>query len=527
MLGVAAGSGLGLVVAACTSSTPRPGPDTATASTASTASTGSATSGPSSPPSASARRGPADYGALDRQLSGRVVRRGASGFTAAAQLYNPRFDGAPAPAAVARCASEQDVVDCVRFAAATGAPLALRAGGHSYGGWSRGPGLVADVRAMSTVSVDTAAGLARIGAGARLIDVYAALGAKGVALGGGSCPTVGLTGLALGGGLGVLSRAYGLTCDAIRSLQVVTADGRARTVDAHHDPDLFWALRGGGGGSFAAVTALTMSVRPAPTVHVFDLGFDFAHAADVLAAWQRWVPGRPGALWTTCKLLADPPTGRMRCVVAGTWIGAAGDLDGQLASLLAGLPAPSGRTTQTLDYTSAMFLEAGCSPDSAAACVSSALAPAQRHPFAATSSIVSSALPAAGIEAAVKAAAAGLNLRGAVEAGVSFDALGGAVATVSPAATPVPFRHALATAQYTATWASGGTAPDPFDRYVRGFRATLGRWLGLSAYANYADAAIADYGQAYWGQNYARLQRAKKQYDPNEVFTFAQAVRPA
>ena len=109
-------------------------------------------------------------------------------------------------------------------------PFALRAGGHSYGGWSRNHGLVADVRPMSSVTVDSAAGLARIGAGAQLVDVYSALGRQGVALAGGSCPTVGITGLALGGGQGVLSRAFGLTCDAIRrpASSPLTA-GRARS----------------------------------------------------------------------------------------------------------------------------------------------------------------------------------------------------------------------------------------------------------------------------------------------------------
>lgn len=424
------------------------------------------------------------------------------------------------------------MVDCVRFAAATGVPLALRAGGHSYGGWSRNHGLVVDVRALSSVQVDSAARVARIGAGARLAEVYSAVGAKGVAIAGGSCPTVGITGLALGGGQGVLSRAFGLTGDAIRSARVVTADGRVRTVDGTHDPDLYWALRGGGGGSFGAVTSLTMAVRPAPTVHVFFLSFDFAHAAEVLSAWLRWVPGRPSALWTTCKLLANAETGRLRAVVAGTWIGAAGDLDGQLSLLLRGLPGPTSRSTSTKGYSAAMFFEAGCDQNgSASSCISHALAPAQRQAFAATSSILVSGLPTAAIEAAVSTAEAAMHLSHLIEAGVSFDALGGQVATVASSATPFPYRRALAVAQYTATYAdttaSGRTSSAPFDRYVRGFRSTMSRWLGAAAYVNYADASITDYGSAYWGANYPRLRQVKQQYDPHQLFTFAQAVRPA
>ena len=151
------------------------------------------------------------------------------------------------------------------------------AGGH------RAAGLVADLRKLNTISVDTAAMTAKVGAGALLADVYTQLAAKNVSIGGGSCATVGVTGLTLGGGQGVLSRAYGLTCDQLRSVDIVTADGKARTVDANTDADLFWALRGGGGGSFGAVTALTFNVKPAPTLTTFFVQWPWTDAAAVLS----------------------------------------------------------------------------------------------------------------------------------------------------------------------------------------------------------------------------------------------------
>ena len=123
---------------------------------------------------------------------------------------------------------------------------------------------------------------AKVGAGALLVDVYTQLAAANVSIGGGSCATVGITGLTLGGGQGVLSRAYGLTCDQLRSVDIVTADGKARTVDANTDADLFWALRGGGGGSFGAVTALTFAVKPAPQITTFFLQWPWTNAATVL-----------------------------------------------------------------------------------------------------------------------------------------------------------------------------------------------------------------------------------------------------
>ncbi|MDQ6938204.1 MAG: FAD-binding protein, partial [Actinomycetota bacterium] len=426
------------------------------------------------------------------------------------------------------CATAAEVAACVRFAADAAVPLAVRAGGHSYGGWSRGRGLMVDTRGLASVSVDHGAGLARIGAGASLIDVYTALGRQGVAVAGGSCPTVGLTGLSLGGGLGVLNRSFGLTCDAIRAVSIVTADGHERSVDARTEPDLFWALRGGGGG-FGAVTGLTMQVRPAPTLSTFYLQFPSSAAADVLAGWLPWVLRAPRALWSTCKLLAEGADGSTRVTVSGTWAASPSGLDAALAPLLRTLPAPLTREVARRSYVDTMLFEAGCAGQSAASCTADALRAPTRQPFAATSSVVTAPLAAAAVEAAVSSAWAARSVPGIVEGGASFDALGGAVADVAPGASAFVHRRAQAIVQYTATWPAGtpagGSAAAPYDSYVRRFRATMSRWLGTSAYCNYADPSIADYGPAYWGANYPRLQQVKAHYDPDGRFSFAQSVR--
>src|SRR5439155_1004636 len=174
------------------------------------------------------------------QRAGPASRRPA----ARRRLFDPRYD-AIRPAAVALAATPADVAECVRFAARYKVPVTARGGGHSYAGWSTGRGLVVNLSRLSAVDASGTPGSAAVGAGAKLIDVYATLAARGVGVPGGSCPTVGVSGLTLGGGIGVVARAFGLTCDNLVSAQVVTADGRVRGVDATHDPDLFWALRGG------------------------------------------------------------------------------------------------------------------------------------------------------------------------------------------------------------------------------------------------------------------------------------------
>lgn len=483
-------------------------------------------------PSASGSVPATSLSALSGRLSSPLWRPGSAGYAAHVRLYNPRFDAvpsdaAPGPAAIAACRTPADVAACVRFAAAAGMPLHLRAGGHSYGGWSSGPGLVVNTTPMSSVVVDTAAHTVRVGAGADLAHVYEALARKGVAVAAGSCPTVGITGLTLGGGVGVLTRDFGLTCDAVQAVELVTADGTVREVDARRDPDLFWALRGAGGGSFGAVTALTLAVRPAPVVHTFYLSWDLVQGQAVLGSWQDWTARIDRRLWSTCKLLADPGRGGAKALVAGTWLGPGRALEAMLAPLLARIGAPPAtRQQRTLSYAAAMLAEAGCPGQTADRCVADALTPTKQLPFAATSALLSGPLPETALQAAVRTVVAGLDVPHLVEGGMSFDALGGTVADVAPTGTPFVHRTALAIVQYTATWTSAGQDPTPFDAHVRRMRAELLPWTGTSAYVNYADPSLTDYATAYWGGNYPRLQAVKKQYDPGALFTFPQAVRP-
>ena len=155
------------------------------------------------------------------------------------------------------------------FAATAGLPVAPRSGGHCFAGRSTTDGMVLDVAPLD--SVEYAEGAAVIGAGARLGDVYDALAPHGVTIPAGCGPDVGIAGLTLGGGLGILGRRHGLTCDALRAAQVTLPDGRAVTCDEEREPDLFWALRGAGGARFGVVTALAFATVPAPELTAFHL----------------------------------------------------------------------------------------------------------------------------------------------------------------------------------------------------------------------------------------------------------------
>src|SRR5215212_4193859 len=236
-------------------------------------------------------------------IGAEVLVAGSAGYDSARRSQIARFD-AVRPRVVVRCRASEDVAQAIAFARAEGLPLALRSGGHCFAGRSSTTGVVIDVSGMAAVSVsdDTVT----VGAGARLADVYDALAAHGRTIAAGCGPTVGIAGLTLGGGLGVLGRSHGLTADQLVAARVVLADGRIVESDAHRYEDLFWALRGAGGGQCAAVTQLVLRTLPAPKATGFHLVWPWTAGAAVVRAWQAWAPDAPNAI--AASLLVRAPT---------------------------------------------------------------------------------------------------------------------------------------------------------------------------------------------------------------------------
>jgi len=233
-----------------------------------------------------------------RAARGHAPRAGDAGYDAARVLYNVRFD-AIRPQAVALCTSVADVQASVRFARASAVPLALRSGGHSYAGWSTGAGLVIDVSQMSAISVGS--GNVTVGAGARLIDVYDAVARAGAGIAAGSCPTVGITGLTLGGGVGVLTRAWGLTSDQLTNVDIVTADGELRHCDANGEP-ICSGLCAAAVEEFRRGDGAALRDASVGDLAIGFLTFPWSRAAAVLSGWQAWIGAAPDALWSTLHL---------------------------------------------------------------------------------------------------------------------------------------------------------------------------------------------------------------------------------
>jgi FAD/FMN-containing dehydrogenase len=456
---------------------------------------------------------PADWKQLARSVDGTLARPGSSTYDTVKLTQNPRYDGAR-PLAVLSVVSADDVATAFSFAQDHGVPVAIRSGGHSYPGWSAGDGaLVIDVRPLNDVSLDGTT--ATVGAGTSLVQVYDALGTRGRGIPGGSCPTVGIAGLTQGGGVGVLTRAYGLTCDSVASMQVVLADGTVATAGPDDDADLYWALRGGGGGHLGVVTAFTLRTFAAPTITRAYVAWPYSAAAHVVPAWLRTIPKADPRLWATLKLLGGRthPSGP-GLFMSATWTGPASGMDAALKPFLSSAPPPTTDSRSTASYLSTMLTYAGCSSIPVDQCHTGPGGSLDREAFAATSHIVGAAEVdmSALLDHVEDAQSSGLK-----EAGISIDALGGKVDDVGDSETAFGHRGALATVQYTATYDSGPATAA--TAYVRGFRSAMTSSWGTGAYVNYADSSIADYQQAYFGSNAARLAQVRKTYDPAGFFT--------
>ncbi|MFG2291116.1 FAD-binding oxidoreductase [Streptomyces sp. NPDC048595] len=438
-----------------------------------------------------------DWAGLRQRMRGALLRPGDPGFEDARKLFNPLNDDR-VPAAVAQCESVSDVREAV-LTAAHRVPLAARSGGHSYVGYSAPHGgLTLDLRRMSAVNV-RADGTATIGAGATLRDVYTALGQAGRCVPGGSCFTVGIAGVALGGGIGVLQRKFGLTCDHLVGAEIVTADGRSLTVSASRAPDLFWALRGGGGGNFGVVTQFTFQTDPAPALTIFKLGFPENKVPPVLTAWQPWIKEAPRELWANCNISGGT---KPSCAVVGCFVGPSTACHPLLDDLIARCGVVPTKRVEDRDYFKAMRFFSGKS---------------ERESFVASSRVLSA--PAANPGAVVDL------LTGRAGMSLILDPLGGAVADVGAQQTAFPHRGAFATAQiYAAATAASEAEVTHSVGEVVAKLASLGMGGG---YVNYIDPALPDWPAAYYGPNLDRLRSIARDYDPDEVFGFPQALTRA
>jgi FAD/FMN-containing dehydrogenase len=461
-----------------------------------------------------------DLTALRERFRGEIFTPADPGYEDARVLFNRRIR--TRPAVICRCSSTDDVVDVVRFARDTGLPVAVRGGGHHACGFSLvDQGLVIDTSALTGVAFDPATATATVGAGAGWRDVDRATyvdvsepGESGLPSGyagpGGDCPTVSNAGYSLGGGYGLLGRRFGLACDHILEAELVDAEGRVLRVSEQEHPDLFWALRGAGGGGFGVVTRLRYRLDVVPkTVEGGVIAWPLDQAEAVFRAYRdAFLGSDDDRLSLYMFLTTDPyPDGQKVAIVYGLYIGdpaAAAARLGPIRSVGEPVFDTFGPTTY---YDLQMFL-------------------AEEIPYGLQSKWHGGYFRDGGFDD--EAFACIVDRFQHIPSGYTmarFDLLGGgAIGRVPPDATAFVHRAPLFYINAISVWERDDET-DANVAWARDLAASLRPYLSGEVYQNYADDELADWPAAYYGANYPRLRQVKRAYDPTDFFRHGQSIR--
>ncbi|HEX3784191.1 MAG TPA: FAD-binding protein [Pseudonocardiaceae bacterium] len=467
---------------------------------------------------------------LRRALHGDLVLPGDTDYTTAKQLDYGYFDSI-SPAAIAYAENIGDIRTCLWFAQDNDITVALRSGGHSPAGYSTTTGLVLDVSRFN--AIDIGRSTVHIGPGVQGVDLLATLSSHGLSAVTGNCPTVCAGGYLQGGGIGPQVRKFGVAADRLRSADVVLADGRFVHCSATEEPDLFWALRGGGGGNFGVVTRYEIEPTNVTTIVTFSLMWPWAAAADVIAAHQPWAQQAPDDLIANLTVINENAAGGAAptIMISGDWFGA--DADG-LTPLLDELvsavgSAPTSRVTNPTSYDQAMMQQFNCATKTVQECHRTGSNPEALLPrnsyMLQRGRLLNSPLDSTAINELLTAFEASPNT-GQLRL-MSWGALGGQVNRVPRTATAYVHR----TAQHYFTFAAGlfSFTPTPdqqtaLDSWTdQGFAVAV-RYGDGEDQVNFMDSRLTDWRSAYYAENYGRLLRVKRHYDPQHFFRFRQGI---
>lgn len=408
----------------------------------------------------------------------------------------------------ALCSSAEGVAETIKWAREDNLPFAIRSTGHDFAGHSQHENLVIDTSPLDGIELDESGSTVRVGAGARNGAVSIALAEAGRILGGGTHESVGMAGVTLGGGFGYFTRLAGLLCDQLQSLTLVDASGRIITVDQQAEPDLFWACKGGGGGSLGIVTDLTYRTLEAShlTYVSAPLIVDATTAAHLLHDWQHWVANLPRT--TTMHL-------------AVSWY-----VNGQFLLNLSGMSLDSAQSTKD-DINQwvgeNVFIADQWVQNRSAAETMDELYGVPHYvsalQFLGRSQTIREPLSLGDI--ALLLHTLGSYPTGAVN--LNFEALGGAMGDISTDATAFPHRNARYIVHATKT-VLDETTRSSSQQALQAVMASLGSHATGGVYVNYPESDLENWQSAYWGENLPRLQAVKRQIDPTNLFHHDQSI---
>ncbi|WP_129728724.1 FAD-binding oxidoreductase [Ectobacillus funiculus] len=418
-------------------------------------------------------------------------------------LSSPKF-----PRIIVFCQEIEDVLNALKWARENHVPFRVRSGRHSYENFSLvNDGLVIDISEMYKIKVDLETMTAKIEAGANLGQVYHTLWEYGTTIPAGTESSVGLAGLTLGGGIGMLTRLFGLTCDNLLEIEMVRAcgdrDAKLIKANKHLNSDLFWACRGGGGGNFGVVTSFTFRIHPISTVSIFSITWEWEDFEAAFDAWQHWAPETEALLTSEIELKSKEAN---QIIAQGEFVGTSSRLE-QLLWPLTTTGSPTSILIREVPYIEAVrFFED-----------SSGNIPAPRKR---SGSFVNKPFPMKAILTMKDFLANAPNEK----SGIWHQSLGGVAGRIAPNETAFYYRDAIIAQQYFATW-NEPSEERQNARWIEALRDALSPYT-TGDYVNWPDQCIRDWPTAYYGENFHRLREVKTEYDPFNVFKFPQSIPP-
>jgi FAD/FMN-containing dehydrogenase len=459
--------------------------------------------------------GDATVAELAAELRGHIIRPGDDDYDDARALWNAMHDRHPA--LIVRCAGTADVVAALRFARSQSLEIAVRGGGHSIAGFSGvDGGIVIDLSEMRGVRVDPVARRAVVQGGCVWRDVDVETQLHGLATTGGLISTTGVAGFTLGGGIGWLMRRYGLACDNLVAAEVVTADGEVVRASGEENPELLWALRGGG-GNFGVVTTFEFALHQVGPMIAGGAVFYPGDAAEaVLRGWREWLPSAPDELTTVVNLTTAPPApfipeawhGQRVVAIVGAFSGSVDDGIATIAPLRK-FAEPVADLFGPLPYTAMQTLI-------------DALHPAGDGNYFKSHHMTD--LPDDAIDALVRGHQAVTSPQNEIH----VHDLRGSVAWQPTGGSAFPHREAPYVLNVISKWPGGGAGPQHVD-WARDVVASLEPYGDGTAYVNFLGDA-EDGGRlrdAYGAETYERLAAVKQRFDPDNVFHLNQNIAPS
>lgn len=452
-----------------------------------------------------------DWQILSNQLNGTVLLPGATGFDPFTMPYALQY-GKTIPQAVVRCMSENDVVTTVKWARENGIAITTRSGGHSYAGYSSTNELLLDLSGMTDITLNSSTGLATVAGGARNRHVYAKLREPSLAITHGRCKAVGVGGLVLGGGIGFNMRAQGLTCDQLVETRMVTANGDIVVCSETENPDLFWAVRGAGGGNFGIHTSFTF--KPFPVAQVTRFYIEWANNPQIaFIKLQEVLLSSPNTVGAKASIKLVKVRSRDGSIVTKPVVTLLGQFKGDIAafrSIIAPVNLLSRPTFEDIDLQDYWDAQEFLSEEGAPEYVH------ERCRFA--------------FEPLSDAAIAAIFIKLAEWPGTSETAifkcfiLGGAISEKATESTAFFARDAKMITSIELSWKENDQNIFGNKQWLDEFYLILTAFTSEYSYVNFIDRNEANFLKAYYGPSLPKLKAVKKLIDPKNHFRFPQGI---